>query len=153
VAKHTTHLCESHSLAHQRVDAFLKRSYADQAHLIEALRQDPWFASYLNDEAIDLQQKLIATWDSLSLYVCGALGEREELDSVPFRDGLGRLQLAPDAQDAEVLTVAPWPFRAPEIPLHWDALVFSRRFEDQSDLSDHFGGLETVSLSVTLRPG
>jgi hypothetical protein len=158
VSKHTTHLTDRHDSAssaeeERQVAQFREEAFSQQADLIAQLKKEKRFAHFLMPDQLARQQDLVAVWDTLSLYLCGAFGDEMQLDAPTGDQGAtAKLKLKLSAKDL-VVEVAPWPFHTPEIALHWDAKVFERAFENQADLDANFAQLKTVLLHIVVRPG
>jgi hypothetical protein len=82
-------------------------------------------------------QRLIWTWDFLSLALC--LGwAPTAIDDVPGAAGAERLQLTPTG-DGHVV-IDPWPFAVPELDVHCDARRLEGRFDSEHALHEALAG-------------
>jgi Protein of unknown function (DUF3891) len=124
VSLHGTTLYERRDLSRLRagevelVRAFMEEQEALQRDLLASLRVAP--------DEVRRNQRLVWTWDSLSL---GLLLDWApfELESVPTADG--EVDIAVRHDDA--LTLDPWPFGAPRITLRCEGRRLAGRFDDE----------------------
>ena len=118
----------------ERVRAFL----AGQAELQARLRA----SLAAGDEQVRRNQRLVWTWDSLSL---GLL-----LDWAPFE--LSAVPTADGEIDIEVRTgtLDPWPFSAPRLTLRCEGRRLAGRFEDEETMRDALAAAPWVDLEFEL---
>ena len=111
-------------------DAQLVRDYREaQAALQARLRA----SLGVTEAEASRNQRLLRTWDFLSLAVC--LGwAPTAIDDVPGADGAERLELAP--ADEGRLLIDPWPFAELELEVHCDGRRLEGRFDDERALHE-----------------
>jgi hypothetical protein len=119
------------------VDAFLAAEEERQAGLLESLDVDPGEARR--------NQRLLWTWDSLSLALCLDWGPHT-LTAVPAADGVVDVELGPDG------TLDPWPFGAPELTVRTEGRRLRGRYADQDALRAAWDAAPWVTLSLRLAP-
>jgi Protein of unknown function (DUF3891) len=146
VSLHGTALYERRDLARlepadvERVRSFLADQHALQAELLEALRADPSTAAAAADEIVRRNQRLVWTWDSLSL---GLL-----LDWAPFE-----LTAVPTAAgDADIAvrdgTLDPWPFREDRVSVRCEGRRLAGRFDDEDAMREALAAAPWVTLDI-----
>lgn len=141
VSMHGTALYERRDLARlepadaERVQAFLARQRALQEQLIAALDADP--------AAVRRNQRLIWTWDSLSL---GLL-----LDWAPFE--LKGVPTASGEVDIAVAdgTLDPWPFRDGELTVRCDGRRLTGPYEDETSMRAALAAAPWETLEISVR--
>jgi uncharacterized protein DUF3891 len=129
VSMHGTALYERRDLSRlepadvERVRGFLDGQRELQARLLASLRADPSTAAAASDEIVRRNQRLVWTWDSLSL---GLLLDWApfELTAVPTADGDTDIEV----RDA---TLDPWPFREDRVSLRCEGRRLAGRFDDE----------------------
>ena len=146
VSMHGTALYERRDLARlepadvERVRSFLADQHALQAELLEALRADPSTAAAAADEIVRRNQRLVWTWDSLSL---GLL-----LDWAPFE--LTAVPMA--AGDTEIAvrdgTLDPWPFREDRVSVRCEGRRLAGRFDDEDAMREALAAAPWVTLDI-----
>jgi Protein of unknown function (DUF3891) len=149
VSLHGTALYERRDLARlepagvERVNAFLAGQADLQAQLLTGLRADPRTAAAAADEIVRRNQRLVWTWDSLSL---GLL-----LDWAPFE--LTAVPAAAKDTDIEVRTgtLNPWPFRTPQLTLRCEGRRLAGRYDDEDAMRAALTAAPWVSFELELR--
>ena len=140
VSMHGTALYERRDLSRleaadaERVQAFLAGQRELQDRLIAGLRADP--------AAVRRNQRLVWTWDSLSL---GLL-----LGWAPFE--LQAVPAAGDELDVAVRpgTLDPWPFGAPRVTVRCEGRRLAGRFDDEAAMRDALAASPWVELEIEL---
>jgi hypothetical protein len=94
-------------------------------------------------------QRLVWTWDSMSLALCLGWGSTE-LKQVPGRDRTIDMRLENMAPDRFALD--PWPFRRPELEVHCEGRVLEGRYDTEVQLHQALERADSVTLSFGLRP-
>jgi Protein of unknown function (DUF3891) len=153
VAGHGISLFERRDLARMqpadadRVRGFLAAQRAFRAKLLDALRADPRTAPSAADAVVRRNQRLVWTWDSLSL---GLL-----LDWWPYR--LEAVPAAGAAVDVEVqagaghaIALDPWPFAAPRVTVRCEGRRLAGRFDDEEELRAALADAPWVTLELDL---
>jgi hypothetical protein len=115
----------------ERVRAFLAGQRELQSGLLAALRADGRTAAAAADETVRRNQRLVWTWDSLSL---GLLLDWMpfELAAVPAGDAPVDItvRLSPDG----AVTLDPWPFAAPRLTVRSEGRRLTGRFDDAATM-------------------
>jgi uncharacterized protein DUF3891 len=145
VSMHGTALYERRDLTRMepadaaRVQEFLDGQRQLRERLRETLRDDPHAA----DDVVRRNQRLVWTWDSLSL---GLLLDWApfELTAVPTADGEVEISVGDGTLD-------PWPFRDHRIAVGCEGRWLTGRFEDEQSMRDALATAPWVSLEFELR--
>lgn len=132
-----------------RVRAYLEAQRALQAELLAGLRTDPALAPFATEAAVARNQRLVWTWDSLSLAIC--------LDWAPFvlRDvpaAGGSLDVTLADAGPGRMTLDPWPFAAAEVTVRCEGRPLAPPYDDETALRAAFAAAPPVTLSWTLAP-
>lgn len=138
VSMHGSALYERRDLARlepgdaERVQAFL----AGQRELQEQL------LAGLDEDEVRRNQRLIWTWDSLSL---GLLLDWApfELTSVPTVDGEVDIEVS-------ALSLDPWPFRAPHVTVRCEGRRLAGRFDDEDEMRRTLAVAPWVTVELEL---
>jgi hypothetical protein len=148
VSMHGTALYERRNLTRlpaedvDRIRAFLTGQYQLQQRLLAALRADPRTAASARDDLVRRNQRLVWTWDSLSLGLL--LGWAPfELESVPAADD-------PTGIAVEAGTLDPWPFAAPRLTVRCEGRRLTGRFDDQEAMRAALANAPWVTIETTL---
>ncbi len=136
----------------QIVQDFLEREYAFQKQLIDALKNDFYYASYAVPEIIERNKKLVAVWDALSLILCQGLPGEQQVNQVPTADGETTLLLTNLEEQPHSVTVSPWPFSQSEVTLLYEGRLLRETFTDETAMREALTSDCWVSLSTTLKP-
>jgi hypothetical protein len=156
VSMHGTALYERRNLeALAPQDAGAVRAYLDaqqrfQSGLLEDLRGDPEMAAHATPEVVRRNQRLVWTWDYLSLALCLEWCPCAVAD-VPTEGAPARVSL--DRTPDGALTLRPWPFRAPRLLLHCEGRRLSGRFEDERAMRKALSAAPWVTLPFELTAG
>jgi hypothetical protein len=125
------------------VDTFLKRERAAQHRLIESLASDPRYESVVQPEVLERNQALISIWDGLSLMLCAGVDDEGVT--------IGDYTLQP-AEEANSITVEPWPFRKDSVSVFAEARRLTGRFERQPGMQAAINQAEQFVLEFSLVP-
>ena len=150
VSLHGTALYERRNLERlseadaERVQAFLAGQRELRQRLLAGLRADPQTAAAAADDIVRRNQRLVWTWDSLSL---GLLLDWApfELTAVPTAEG----EVEVEVRDA---TLHPWPFAAPELSVRCEGRRLTGRFEDEAAMRGALAAAPWVTIDLELRP-
>ncbi|MGK7868265.1 DUF3891 family protein [Falsiroseomonas sp. E2-1-a20] len=152
VSRHGSLIYGSYADRHQldRADAEAAERYlAEQA----VVQQD--LAARLGAEPaqVEAASALVAVTDALSLAVCGGVQTIGGVGTAPMADG-SRVKLALSESDG-VLAIAPWPFRLPEVTLHWHARHFAAgtRWTDEARMRADLAAAPQQAVAARLVPG
>jgi len=126
----------------ERVKAFLAGQRELQERLLALLRADPATAAAAADAVVRRNQRLVWTWDSLSLGLL--LGWAPfALKSVPAAGG----EIDVAVEDGRL---DPWPFRAPSLALRCEGRRLDGRFEDEAAMRQALEAAPWVTLELSL---
>jgi hypothetical protein len=126
-----------------RVREFLAGQRELQERLIAGLRADPATAAAAADDVVRRNQRLVWTWDSLSL---GLL-----LDWAPFE--LAGVPTAAGDVDIQVSdsTVEPWPFAQQRIAVRCEGRRLGDRFGDEQAMREALAAAPWITIEFELR--
>jgi hypothetical protein len=124
-----------------------------QSDVLASLRSDPRYARFATEEIVRRNQRLVATWDRLSLLLCSGVSVPQSLASVPAADGETTLQLTPIEPDPARVGVSPWPFGASHVAVTFDARrLVATHFADDAALREALDEAPWLSLETHLVP-
>jgi len=142
VSMHGSALYERRNLDDERARAFLAGQRELQDQLLAGLRADPRTAAAASDDIVRRNQRLVWTWDSLSLGLL--LGWAPfELTAVPAADG--ELDVAVAAG-----TLDPWPFRVPRLTMRVEGRRLTGRFDDEETMRQALAAAPWETVEVQL---
>ena len=134
------------------VEAFLREEKAFQQQHIAQLQQDLGYAPHVTPEAIARNQKLVATWDALSLAICMGVTERRQFEQVPAATGETTITLVPWQNDPTQLQVEPWCFRTSSVSLLFEGRILQAPAPDEATMRQQLANAPWVTLRTTLYP-
>lgn len=135
------------------VEAFLTQEKAFQQELIHQLKDDSTYAPHVTPEAIARNQRLVATFDALSLIICMGVTAPKEVDRVPAAEGELSLTLTPIDQDPTRLVVEPWCFQSEPVTVVFEGRVLEKRSTDECLMQAQLAAAPWVTITTTLYPG
>lgn len=138
------------SAATRVVEAFLQQEKAFQQQLIDQLGRDPAYQPYVTPEAIVRNQRLVATWDAMSLAICMGVTQSRQFEQVPAATGETTLTLQPIAQDPTQLQVEPWCFRSDAVTVVFEGRILTQKASDEQTMRDYLANAPWVTLRATL---
>jgi hypothetical protein len=142
VSMHGSALYERRRLDDERARAFLAGQRDLQERLLAGLRADPATAAAATDDVVRRNQRLVWTWDSLSLGLL--LGWSPfELTAVPAADGEVDITV-------ENGTLHPWPFRAPHLTVRAEGRRLTGRFDHEKAVREALAAAPWVTVEVEL---
>jgi Protein of unknown function (DUF3891) len=151
VSMHGTALYERRDLARMsrtgaaKVRAFLAEQQALQEELLAALRADPRTSDAAADATVRRNQRLVWTWDSLSLGLL--LGWAPyELEAVPTAHGHTDVAVRADG----ATTLDPWPFAVPRLTVRCEGRRLAGRFGDEAAMHAALAAAPWVTLEIEL---
>ena len=124
-----------------KVRAYMKSERAFQAELRESLGAPA--------EEVARNQRLLWTWDYLSLALCLRWAPATARD-VPTADDPVDVRLQPGEGDA--VTVDPWPFAADRVSLRCEGRRLAGRYDDEGELRRALDLAPWVALGFELSP-
>jgi hypothetical protein len=148
VSMHGTALQERRDLAKLRpperelVAAFLATQRNRESRLAAQLAADTW--------QLARNQRLVWTWDSLSLAVC-LRWPTLDLHDVP--DGRGNVEMTLTSFTAERCALEPWPFASERVDVHCEGRWLDSTFESEDHLHRALDAAPLVGLTFTLARG
>ena len=130
-----------------RVRGFLATQHAFRVGLLAALRADPRTAPFAGEAVVRRNQRLVWTWDSLSL---GLLLDwwPYRLEAVPAADGAVDVEVRAGAGGAVALD--PWPFAAPRVTVRCEGRRLAGRFADEEALRVALADAPWITLDLDL---
>lgn len=136
----------------QIVQEFLKNEYAFQEQLTATLKHNSYYAPYVTPDAIARNQKLVATWDALSLILCQNSPGEQQIDRVPTANGETVLKLTNINDNPHQITISPWPFQESEVTLVYEGRLLRETFTDETAMREALMSAPWVTLSTILKP-
>jgi hypothetical protein len=130
-----------------RVRAYLEEQGELQRRLADDLRRDPRTAPAAAPERLRRNQRLLWTWDFLSLALCLRWAPRETSPTPTAREPVA-LELAPI--DDRRFTLRPWPFADAKVAVRTEGRRLVGRFDDEPALHAALAGVEPVTLEFEL---
>jgi hypothetical protein len=138
--------------ATRAVQAFLHQEKEFQQNLIARLGQDPAYQPYVTPEVIIRNQRLVATLDGLSLFICMGVTAQKQFEQVPSATGETTLTLMPINGDPTQLWVEPWCFQRDEVTVVFEGRILSEKATDEKMMLGQLANAPWVTLTATLRP-
>lgn len=134
------------------VEAFLEQEKEFQQELIQQLGQDPAYQDYVTLDAIARNQKLIATFDALSLMICMGVTKQQQFEQVPTATGETTLTLMPINNDPTQLSVEPWCFQSEAVTVVFEGRILKEKARDEELMREQLAKASWVTIRVVLRP-
>jgi hypothetical protein len=131
------------------IRAFLDSQAALQDRLLTSLREDPDSAATALPDNMSRNQRLIATWDAMSLALCGTQRGQREFNHVTTANGECVMTLTP--QDNGVI-VSPWPFADDMVSLTFEGRRITERSDTESQFAQKLATARWETVTVTLQP-
>ena len=120
--------------------------------LLAALRADPVAGPGADPGRVARNQRLVWTWDFLSLAVCLDWAPTS-IGGVPTAGEPVELRLEPVAGgDDRRIAFAPWPFAEREVRVRCEGRRLAERYEDEGSMRAALAGAPWVTLTWTLVP-
>lgn len=129
---------------------FLNNEYAFQQQLIAILLND--YAPYVTPEVIKRNQKLVATWEALSLILCQNVSGEQQVEQLPTVDGETVLKLTHVNDNPHQITISPWPFQESEVALVYEGRLLRESFTDEAAMREALRSERGLTLSTILKP-
>jgi hypothetical protein len=129
------------------IRAFLDSQTALQDQLLASLRAEPACSAAAAPDNVSRNQRLVATWDALSLALCGTQRGPREFGHIPTATGETVITLNPRDN---VVVVDPWPFSVDTLSLSFEGRRLTNRSDTASDLERQLAAAPWEMLSVTL---
>lgn len=134
------------------VEAFLEQERAFQQQLMIRLEHDPAYAPHIIPEAIARNQRLVATFDALSLLICMGITEQKHVEHVPTATAETTVTLTPIAGDPTQLSVEPWCFQGNEVTVLFEGRMLQDKAPDEQTMRDRLANAPWITLTATLHP-
>jgi hypothetical protein len=135
----------------QAARAYLKAEYAFQESLLGTLRDDPYYASYVAEDALTRNRRLVSAWDRLSLALCHGVHGPTMIADVPIAHGETTLTLAPVSESPLNVTIDPWPFHAFTVQLVCEGRRLPQTFTDEEEMRAALAATPWITIVTTLR--
>lgn len=146
VSMHGTALYERHAPATlDAVQRRLVRDYLDGQRALQTALADQLG---VDRGQLRRNQRLLWTWDSLSLAVC-LRWQPFAIADVPATKGPLELELALAATGAERFTLNPWPFIAKQVEVRCEGRRLEGRFDAEAELHEALERAPVVGLVFT----
>ncbi len=129
---------------------------ADQDELADELiaecAPDHGLEQFLDRRVIEENRRLLALWDAMSLAVCmPRLPERfEDVATLEDTTSVEFAEVGVQGSGEILISVDPWPFHEPEVPLMATGRMLSRPFDDQESMQAALVAAEPQTLAATL---
>jgi hypothetical protein len=134
------------------VEAFLQQEKEFQQQLMMSLKQNPDYEPFVTPEVIARNQKLVATWDALSLVLCIGFTQEKQVGQVPIAQGETTLTLTPINHDCTQVRVTPWCFKSREVNLTCEGRILQETFPNEQTMRQALEIVPWKTLKITLRP-
>jgi hypothetical protein len=152
ISRHGTRIYSAYQDRH-RVEA--ADAEAAEAYLAEqaALRARLLALVGATEAQLEAAAALVAVTDALSLAACGGIATLGWSGMAPLAKG-GEVPLKLE-EGHSVMTVDPWPFAAPEVPLAWTARRFApgTRWADEGAMCAALAAAPAERITARLVPG
>ncbi|MBD1843772.1 DUF3891 family protein [Cyanobacteria bacterium FACHB-63] len=109
------------------VEAFLHAEKQFQQQLIALLEQDPAYQPDVTPDRIAHNQRLVATFDALSLAICMGIAQPRSFESVPIAAGETMVTLMPMDDDPTRLSVEPWCFQTNKVSVVFEGRILKQK--------------------------
>jgi len=103
-------------------------------------------------EVIKRNQKLVATWDALSLILCQNVSGEQQVEQVPTADGETVLTLTHVHDDPHQIILSPWPFQESEVTLVYEGRLLRETFTDEMEMREALRRDRGLTLTTILTP-
>jgi hypothetical protein len=133
----------------QAVRDYLAAQRTFQGELLTGMRQDPETAAWAEPELVHRNQRLVWTWDFLSLALCLNWWPCP-VKEVPTAEAEVDLELRPAESDGGRLTLDPWPFAREFVELRCEGRRLTERFDDEAAMRTALAGAPWVTLRFEL---
>ncbi|MEQ8998695.1 MAG: DUF3891 family protein [Coleofasciculus sp. B1-GNL1-01] len=134
------------------VQDFLNSEYAFQEQLIATLKNDPHYVPYVTPEIIKRNQKLVATWDAISLILCQNVSGEQQVEQVPTAEGETVLTLTHVNDDPHQIILSPWPLQENEVTLVYEGRLLRETFTDEMAMREALRRDGGLTLTTILTP-
>lgn len=132
--------------------AFVANGETFQEELLDRLRDDGAYAPYIATEYLSRNRRLAATWDGLSLMLCGGITEERSFDNVPTAGDPVTLSIAPIDGDPSRIAVDPWPFAASSVEVFCEGRRLPDTFTDEEAMRAAFHRAPWAQVRLGLYP-
>ncbi|MBP2291864.1 DUF3891 family protein [Azospirillum rugosum] len=138
-------------------DAALVRRFLDDQHrfqraCIEALSDNPRYATALSPQAVERNRLLVAAVDRMSLEIGWGLTDEARIPNVPTA-GEARTEVrlrSPSGNPAD-LVVDPWPFAADRVEVLCEGRLLRGRFTDEGAMRRALDSAKPVTILTVLK--
>lgn len=129
--------------------AFVAYEHAFQHRITESLRLDPRYRHYVTDDYLRRNQRLVATWDAMSLAICGGVSSERVFRNVPA--GNEFVEVTFTSADG-VIAVSPWPFSTSALDVTIEGRVIDRTFDNEDEMRKYLTDARWLTFETHLRP-
>jgi hypothetical protein len=152
VSRHGTRIYSAYQDRH-RLDAEDAAAAETYQREQAALRRHLMALVGATEAEVETAAALVAVTDALSLAACGGIATLGWSGMAPLADG-GEVPLRLEEGEG-VMTVAPWPFAAPEVALGWSARRFppGTRWAEAQAMREALHAAPVQRVSARLVPG
>lgn len=134
------------------VEAFLHEEKQFQRQLIALLEQDPAYQPYVTSDTLAHNQRLVATFDALSLAICMGITQPRLFESVPIAAGETMVTLVPIGNDPTQLSVEPWCFQTNQVTVVFEGRILKEKASDESMMREQLATAPWITITTTLHP-
>lgn len=134
------------------VEAFLHAEKQFQQHLIALLEQDPAYQPDVTPDRIAHNQRLVATFDALSLAICMGITQPRSFESVPIAAGETMVTLMPMDDDPTHLCVEPWCFQTNKVSVVFEGRILKQKASDESMMREQLSAAPWITITTMLHP-
>jgi hypothetical protein len=133
----------------QAARAFVAGELAFQEDVLRQLSSDPAMARYASETQVQRNQRLVATWDGMSLALCGGLTSERTFRNVPTSGSVTDVTYTPSGTSIQV---SPWPFSTDSVTVRFEGRVLTERFADEERLRQAWRDAEWRTVEARLVP-
>ncbi len=116
------------------------------------MKNDPHYVPYVTPDVIKRNQKLVATWDAISLILCQNVSGEQQVEQVPTADGETVLRLTHVNDDPHQIILSPWPFQESEVTLVYEGRLLRETFTDETEMQEALRRDRVLTLTTILKP-
>jgi hypothetical protein len=106
-------------------------------------------AKYADEETIRRNQRLVATWDGMSLAICSGVRDSRVFRNVPAARDVVDITFRSDGPDVRV---DPWPFTSDTVTVRFEGRAITGPFEHERQMRDALATAEFETIECRLCP-
>ena len=134
------------------VARFMSEQLALQRDWISALRSDPSRAHDCDEQNIEVNRRLIAAWDRMSLHLCLGFDDIAEIEEVPAHQAAVVVRMRVRDASNNIIEVDPWPFRDRRVAVNVEGRRLSGRFPDERTMRRAVRDAVPITFVAELTP-